>query len=308
MRNLLWPLGLLCAAGCSSGGDPTEPKALTGDRKLNRCLATLGVTTCQVGTLPATNPGAATKVRASLGVTKASEGAEPGDKHRVQVGVYDPEAGAIADPDEDGNALLAAGGAIVALTGAGGAVAWYLEDRKDRSNEIDIGGEEGTPVSVATKRGADPNATQVTVKTAKGDVPATVVAATAEGVVAIARLTKEHAGEVRTVATEGGEVIGEEKQWAVLNRIWFLPELIQSGGLGNLMGEFLPSERNVAITITLNCQQAPTLIANGQVTGQPGSWTVVFQGVAGTLSGIPLLSVVGTDQPVQASADVQEAP
>lgn len=308
MRNLLWPLGLLCLAGCSSSGDSAEPKPLTADRKLNRCLATLGVTTCQVGMVPATNPNAPTKVRASLAVTKKSEDAQPADGHRVQVGVYDPRAGAIGEPDKDGNSVLAIGGALVALTGVGGAVAFYLEDRKDRSHEIDIGGEGGTPVSVATKRGADPNATQVTVKTPKGDVAATVVAATDEGVMAIAPLTKEHAGSVTVVATEGGEVIGEEKQTAVSNSIWWIPKTIPSGGQGSLFGDFQPADRKVTITITVtNCQQV-TMIVNGQVTGQPGAFTVVLTGLAGTFNDVPLFTAVATDQDIQASADVQEAP
>ena len=215
MRNLLWPLGLLCLAGCSSGGDSTEPKPLTGDRKLNRCLATLGVTTCQVGTIPATNPGVPTKVRASLAVTKKSEGAEPADKHRVQVGVYDPEAGKIGEPDGDGNSVLAVGGALIALT-APAAAAWYVEDRRTgrvkhrRSRERRFRGDE----TRADERGAGDGE--------RREATAATVWRRLRRVMAIAPLKKGTRKRDRG-RDRGRQVIREEVFTAVSIRMWWTP-------------------------------------------------------------------------------------
>jgi hypothetical protein len=50
---------------------------------------------------------------------------------------------------------------------------------------------------------------------------------------------------------------------------------------------------------------APQLLVPGQIQGGPGNYTIRFQGTSDQLS-VPLLSVTGTDQPIQASADFQE--
>jgi hypothetical protein len=306
MRGFLCAAALAALAGCTtsggSGGEDVKP--LTGDRKLDRCLAKLQVVQCEVGTLPTSTPAAPGKAKAALAVGSKEGGSA--DPHRARVEVFDPGAAALKPPDEEGNLDLAAGGAVVLVGAAGTACVWFLEERRSGGGEdIPIAEEGGTPVSVPTDSAADPNEVTVTAETTQGPVDCTPVAATGEAVAALAPLTAAHAGPVTLTATQGGRVIGQANFTAVTNTIQFVPAVIKSGQTGQLVGRFLPAGRPVAIRIAIDSETAPTLVADGQLSGSAGAWVITFRGDSARFTDVPLLTVVGTDKPIQASADVE---
>jgi hypothetical protein len=303
MRKLLLSFCVCVLASCSATGEKGGPAPLTGDAKLNRCFAEMKVTTCSVGGLPASKATASVKARASTKVAASDDSADP---HHAKIKVFDPAAGELKDPDPDGNLLVPAGGALVALLGSGGAAVWFVHDKLKGGNEVDIAGEGGTPVSVSTNRPADASKVKVTAKTPRGTVDCTPVASTDEAVCALAPLLPEDAGQVTLTATEGNEVLGTGVVTAVSNSIQFVPETIQSGQTGQLVGQFSPAGRNVRVTITLTgAQTSPVLLLPGMIAGGPGNYTITFTGLSNQLS-TALFTVQGTDQPIQAAADVQE--
>ena len=304
MRLVSLSFCLCILAGCSSTNGKDAPATLTGDPKLNRCFAEMKVTTCTVGGLPSTKAGVSVKARAS---TKVAAKDDPADSHHAKIKVYDPAAADLKDPDPDGNLLVPAGGAIVALVGGGCASVWFVHDKLKGGNEVDIAGGGDTPVSVSTNRPTDPSKVKVTAKTPRGSLDCTPVASTDEAVCALAPLTPEDAGQVTLTATEGNEVVGTETVTAVSNSIQFVPETIQSGQTGQLVGQFSPAGRNVVVVITLvGAQTSPVLLLPGKVEGGPGNYTITFTGMSQQLS-TALFTVQGTDQPIQAAADVQAA-
>ena len=303
MRQLALSFCLCAVLGCSAAGDKGAPAPLTGDSKLNRCFAELKVTTCTVGGLPSSKATASVKARASTRVA-AKDGST--DPHHAKIKVYDPAAAELKDPDADGNLLVPAGGALVALLGSGGAAVWFLHDKLKGGNEIDIPAGGDTPISVSTSRPTDPSQVKVTAKTPRGEFDCTPVASTGEAVCALAPLTPEDAGKVTITATEAGEIVGKEDRTAVFNSIQFVPETIKSGQTGQLVGQFSPAGRNVEVIITLlGAQTQPSLLLPGKIQGGPGNYTITFTGLSHQLSA-PLLTVQGTDQPIQAAAEVKE--
>jgi hypothetical protein len=228
------------------------------------------------------------------------------DPHHAKIKVFDPAAGELQDPDADGNLLVPVGGALVALVGGGCASVWFVHDKLKGGKEVDISGNGDTPVSVPTNRPTDPSKVTVTAKTPRGDVECTPVASTDETVCALAPLTPEDAGQVTLTAKEGDEVVGTDVVTAVSNSIQFVPETIQSGQTGQLVGQFSPAGRKITVTITLlGAQTAPVLLMPGKIQGGPGNHTITFTGMSDQLS-TALLTVQGTSEPIQASADVQE--
>lgn len=303
MRHAAFSFCLCILAGCSSSGGNGGAAPLTGDPKLNRCFAELKVTTCTVGGLPTSKPGAPVKARASTKVAPRDGSTDP---HHAKIKVFDPASGDLQDADADGNLLVPAGGALVAIAGSGGAAVWFLHERNKGGNEVDIAGSGDTPVSVPTNGPTDPSTVNVTMETPRGKFDCTPVASTGEAVCALAPLTVADAGTVTFTATQGGQVVGRTEVLAVSNAIWFVPETIQSGQTGQLMGQFDPAGRNLNVVITLQgAQSAPVCLVPGKVAGGPGNYTITFTGMSQNLS-VPLLTVQGTDQPIQAAADVQE--
>lgn len=306
MRVLAVSFCLVIVAGCSSagkGGGSAPP--LTGDSNLNRRLAELRVTTCTVGGLPSSKAGGPVRARASTKVASK----DPADPHRARIKVYDPQAAELKDPDADGNLLIPAGGALVALTAAGGAAIWYVHDRNAGGREVDIAPGGDTPVSVRTNRPTDPDTTNVSAKTPRGTLDCTPVASTDEAVLALAPLTPEDAGPVTFSATQGDTPVGEESATAVSTSVWFVPEVVKAGETGSLFAQFLPAGRNLVVTITLQggIQAQPALLVPGQLQGTPGNYTVSLKGNSTDLSNVPLLTVVGTDEPIQAAVQAEEA-
>lgn len=305
MRVLSASLCLVFLAGCSSAGKGGgEAPPLTGDSTLNRRLAELRVTSCTVGGLPSSKAGGPVRARASTRVASK----DPADPHRARIRVYDPQAAELKDPDSDGNLLIPAGGALVALTAAGGAAIWFVHDRDKGGREVDIAPGGDTPVSVRTSRPTDPDRTSVSAKTPRGSLDCTPVASTEEAVLALAPLTPEDAGQVTFSASEGGTPVGEESATAVSTSIWFVPEVVKSGETGSLFAEFLPGGRNLVVTITLQggIQAQPVLLFPGQIQGSAGQFIVILKGNGTQLSHTALFTVVGTDQPIQAAVQAEE--
>ncbi|MCC6741562.1 MAG: hypothetical protein IT452_21165, partial [Planctomycetia bacterium] len=234
---------------------------------------------------------------------------DPADPHRARIKVYDPQAAELKDPDADGNVLVPVGGALLALAAGGGAASWYVHDRDKGGHEVDIAPEGDTPVSVRTNRPTDPDRTNVSAKTPRGTVDCTPVATTDEAVLALAPLKPEDAGQVTFTATESGAPVGEETATAVSTSIWFVPEVVKSGETGSLFAEFLPGGRELLVTITLQggIQTQPALLVPGQLQGGRGHYTVTLKGNSTNLSNTALLTVVGTDQPIQAAVQAEEA-
>ncbi|MEK7470100.1 MAG: hypothetical protein AAB074_22250 [Planctomycetota bacterium] len=303
MRLVVLSFCLCMVTGCASTDDGAGPARLTGDQKLNRCFAEMKVTTCTVGGLPSSKAGASVQARASTKVAAKDGSADP---HHAKIKVFDPAADGLKDPDAAGNLLVPAGGALVALLGSGGAAVWFLHDTSKGGGDVEIAGGGDTPVSVPTQRPTDPSNVRITANTPRGTFDCTPIASTGEAVCALAPLTPEDAGRVTLTATEGDQVVGTEVISAVYNSIQFVPESIQPGQTGQLVGQFSPAGRNIRVVITLQgAQTTPVLLVPGKVAGGPGNYTITLTGLSHTLS-VPILTVQGVDQPIQAAADVQE--
>lgn len=307
MRGLVLLVCLVVAAGCSSSGDRGRKDSvpvLTREAPLNRKFAELGVTHCTVAGLPSSNPGAPVKARASLKVASKEASSDP---HRARIKVYDPATAELKDPDADGNLLVPVGGALLALTGAGGAAVWFVHDKNKGGHEVDIAGDGDTPVSVSTTRPTDPSRTNVSARTPRGTLDCTPIASTDEAVCALAPLTPGDAGKVDLTATEDGQPVGKDEVTAVSTSIWWVPEVVKPGETGQLVAQFLPAGRNITVQFNLTggIQQQPVLLLPGQIQGGPGNYTITFQGNSTNLS-VPLMTVVGTDQPIEASVEAEE--
>ncbi|MCE9584637.1 MAG: hypothetical protein K8T20_19270 [Planctomycetes bacterium] len=307
MRHLALSFFVLLLAGCASDHEREAggPQVETGSPKLNGCLAKLQVASCNVGGLPASDATHPVKARASLKVSGKDASSDP---HHAKVSVFDPASGDLKEADGDGNLLVPVGGAIVAVAGGGAATVWWLHDKAKGGGDLDIASEGSTPVSVATKKPANPDLVKVTAKTKNGTVDCTPIAATGDTICAEAPLTPADAGPVTITATEGGEVIGTTEVLAVSNTIQFVPEMIQPGQTGQLVGQFQPAGLQVVVNISLTggIDTAPQTVVPGIITGGPGNFTITFKGRSDQLSGVPLLTVTGTSNPIQASADVRE--
>jgi hypothetical protein len=298
-------LACVLAAGCASQPDPAP---LTGDRGVDGVLARKSVARVEVRSVGVARPGAQAKLRANVAVATESKGGDrSGGVQQVSIGVIDPEAGKLKEPESDGNLLVPAGGVILALCGTGGGLLYTLVDRGDEDGEIPIGGEDGTPVSTPTNRPVDPAQTKVTVETPAGTVDCETLGALDDAVLARAPLTSAHAGPCTVTATQNGQVVGQWKGVAVFNEVRFVPgPQIDKGQKSNLIGTFLPADRNIEVTIATNAREVSKCGAECQIAGSPGAFVLTFRGPAQTLTGVPLFTVTGIDVPIQASAEVRE--
>lgn len=308
MRSLVLLVCLVAVAGCSSSGDRGRKEAavpaLTRETPLNRRLAELGVTHCEVAGLPSSNPRAPVKARATLNVASADGKT---DAHRARIKVYDPATEELRDPDSDGSALIPVGGALLSVAALGGTAAvWFVHDKAKKGHEIDIAPEGDTPVAVSTNRPTDPSKAGMTAKTPRGTVDCTPVATTDEAVCALAPLTPEDAGKAELTATEDGKPVGAEEVTALSTSLWWVPEVVKPGTTGQLMVQILPKDLNVRAVITLagGIQEAPIVQMPGKIEGVPGNFVITFVGNTTNLSG-PVLTAVGADQPTEAALTVE---
>jgi len=303
----LFQLCCLCLlAGCSSDADRSGDAApLTGDAKFDRCLARLQVVHVASGELPATNPGAPVKARATLAVKSGKTPPDKGDPHTAHIGVYEPAGGTFEEAGDDGGIIVAAGGTVLALLAGGGAVAWKLTDVKRRSGQVDIDPTGETPISIPTRRPANEGPIGLTVKTPQRTLEGTALVATDEAVAGTAGLVAGDAGPVTVTATQDGQVIGEETFQAVVQQIRWNPEETFEGTSSTLLLDVRPGGRLAVITIQLDAENVPNLLLPGAtLTGGPGNWTITIQGSTDGLADVPACTVVAGKTHTQAALQV----